>query len=55
MRTKIWRSYHWVRRTDQKQYERRSVPSSLGEHLVPRGVMPREGFEEHYERVAPDT
>jgi hypothetical protein len=52
MRTKGWRGYYWARRTEQGDYEIRSVPSSLGEHSVPGGVMPKEGFEEHYERVA---
>jgi hypothetical protein len=52
MRTKNWRGYYWARRTEQGDYEIRSVPSSLGEHSVPGGVMPKEGFEEHYERVA---
>jgi hypothetical protein len=52
MRTKNWRGYYWTRRTEQGDYEIRSVPSSLGEHSVPGGVMPKEGFEEHYERVA---
>jgi hypothetical protein len=31
------------------------VPSSLGEHSVPGGVMLREGFEEYYERVTLGT
>ncbi len=52
MKTRNWRGYYWARRTEQGDYEIRSVPSSLGEHSVPGGVMPREGFEEHYERVA---
>ena len=34
-------------------YEIRSVPPMLGEHSVPGGVMPKEGFEEHYEKVNP--
>jgi hypothetical protein len=55
MRTKNWRGYYWTRRTEQGDYEIRSVPSSLGEHSVPGGVMPKEGFEEHYERAAPGT
>ncbi len=55
MRTKNWRGYYWARRTEQGDYEIRSVPSSLGEHSVPGGVMPREGFEEYYEWVAPGT
>jgi hypothetical protein len=28
-----------------------TVPSTLGEHSVPGGVMPKEGFEEHFEKV----
>jgi hypothetical protein len=55
MRTKNWRGYYWTRRTEQGDYEIRSVPSSLGEHSVPGGVKPKEGFEEHYERAAPGT
>ena len=55
MRTTNWHGYYWARRTEQGDYEIRSVPSSLGEHSVPGGVMPREGFEEHYEWVAPGT
>jgi hypothetical protein len=55
MRTKNWRGYYWTRRTEQGDYEIRSVPSSLGEHSAPGGVMPKEGFEEHYERAAPGT
>jgi hypothetical protein len=52
MRTRNWRGYYWAKRTEQGNYEIRSVPSSLGEHSVSGGVMPKEGFEEHYERVA---
>ncbi len=55
MKTKNWRGYYWARRTDEGDYEIRSVPSSLGEHSVPGGVMPKAGFEEHYERVALGT
>ena len=55
MRTKGWHGYYWARRTEQGDYEIRSVPSSLGEHSVPGGVMPKAGFEEHYERCALGT
>jgi hypothetical protein len=51
MRTKAWHGHYWARHTEQGNYEIRSVPSMLGEHSVPGGVMPREGFEEHYEKV----
>ncbi len=53
MRTKNWRGYYWAKHTEQGDYEIRSVPSMLGEHSVSGGVMPREGFEEHYEKVDP--
>jgi hypothetical protein len=55
MRTKNWHGYYWSRQTEQGDYEIRSVPSSLGEHSVPGGVMPKAGFEEHYQRVALGT
>ena len=55
MRTKNRRGYYWTKRTEQGNCEIRSVPSSLGEHSVPGGVMLREGFEEDYERVALGT
>ena len=51
--TRRWHGYYWARRTQQGDYEIRSVPSSLGEHSVPGGVMPKEGFVEHYEKVDP--
>ncbi len=53
MRTGRWHGYYWARRTEEGDYEIRSVPSMLGEHSMPGGVMPREGFEEHYEKVSP--
>jgi hypothetical protein len=55
MKTKNWRGYYWARRTEEGDYEIRSVPSSLGEHSAVGGVMPKAGFEEHYERVALGT
>ncbi len=53
MKTKNWHGYYWARRTEEGDYEIRSVRASLGEHSVPEGVMPKEGFEEHYEKVDP--
>jgi hypothetical protein len=51
MRTKNWHGYYWARCTTEGDYEIRTVPSTLGEHSLPGGVMPQEGFEEHYEKV----
>jgi hypothetical protein len=53
MRTRNWHSYYWARQTEEGDYEIRSVPSMLGEHSVPGGLMPREGFEKHYEKMNP--
>ena len=53
MGTRNWHGYYWARCTEEGDYEIRSVPSMLGEHSVPGGVMPKEGFEEHYEKVDP--
>ncbi len=53
MKTKNWHGYYWARRTENGDYEIRTVPSTLGEHSVPGGVMPKEGFEEHYEKASP--
>jgi hypothetical protein len=52
-RTKTWHGYYWARVTEEGDYEIRSIPSTLGEHSIPGGVFPREGFEEHYEKVEP--
>ena len=51
MRTKGWHGYYWARRTEEGDYEIRSVPSTLGEHSLPGGILPEEGFEEHYDKV----
>ena len=53
LRTKNWHGYYWARRTEHGDYEIRSVPSMLGEHSVPGGVMPKKGFEEYYEKADP--
>ena len=51
MRTKGWHGYYWARLTEQGDYEIRGVPSTLGEHSRLGGIFPREGFEDHYEKV----
>jgi hypothetical protein len=52
MRTRNWHGYYWARVTEDGDYEIRSVPASLGEHSAPGGVMPKEGIDEHYEKVS---
>ena len=51
MTTKGWHGYYWARRTEEGDFELRSVPSTLGEHSVQGGIFPKEGFEQHYEIV----
>jgi hypothetical protein len=52
MKTKNWRGFYWARQNEEGDYEIRSVPVSSGEYSMPGGVLPQEGFEEHYARVA---
>jgi hypothetical protein len=53
IKTRNWHGLYWARRTEEGDYELRSVPTSLGEPSAPGGVMPREGFERLYERIEP--
>ncbi len=52
MKSKNWHGYYWARRTENGDYEIRTVPSTLGEHSVPGGVFPKEGFEGQFEKVS---
>ena len=51
MTTKGWHGYYWARRTEEGDYEIRSVPSTLGEYSASGGIFPEEGFEKNYEEV----
>jgi hypothetical protein len=51
MRTRRWYGYYWARPTEKGDYEIHNVPSMLEEHLVPGGLMPKEGFSKPYEKV----
>jgi hypothetical protein len=51
LRTKGWHGYYWAKPNEAGDYEIQSVPASVGEPSVPGGVFPKEGFEEHYEKV----
>ena len=51
IKTKGWHGYYWARNNSAGGYEIRSVPASEGESSMPGGIFPKEGFEEHYERV----
>ncbi len=51
IRTKRWHGYYWARPSEEGDYEIRTVPSTLGEHSVPGGILLEEGFEKHYDKV----
>ena len=51
MAKRNWHGYYWARRTEEGDYEIRTVPSSLGEASASGGVFPKRGFEGHYEKV----
>lgn len=51
METRNWHGLYWARRSEEGDYEIRSVPTSLGETSVPGGTFSKDGFEEHYVRV----
>jgi hypothetical protein len=52
-RTRRWHGYYWARRTEEGEYEIRTVPSSLGEPSARGGLFPKEGFENRYKKVGP--
>ena len=51
MKTKNWHGLYWARRNEKGNYEVRTVSSSEGERSVPCGVFPKNGFQEHYEKL----
>jgi hypothetical protein len=48
-----WSGLYWARRNEAGDYEIRAVTGEGEAYSVPGGVFPREGFEEHYEKVEP--
>jgi hypothetical protein len=48
-----WPGLYWARRNEGGDYEIRAVTGEGEAYSVPGGVFPREGFEEHYEKVEP--
>jgi hypothetical protein len=48
-----WSWLYWARRNEAVDYEIRAVTGAGEAYSVPGGVFPREGFEEHYEKVEP--
>jgi hypothetical protein len=48
-----WSGLYWARRNEAGDYEIRAVTGEGEAYSVSGGVFPREGFEEHYEKVEP--
>ncbi len=43
---------YWARINEAGDYEIRSVTREGEAHSVTRGIFPKEGFEEHYEKTS---
>jgi hypothetical protein len=52
-RTRGWAGLYWARKKEAGDYEIRSVAREGEAHSMTGGVFPKEGFEEHYEKVNP--
>jgi hypothetical protein len=52
-KTEGWSGLYWARRNDEGDYEIRTVTREGEAYSVPGGIFPRQGFEDHYERVDP--
>jgi hypothetical protein len=53
MTTQRWSGLYWARKNEAGDYEIR-VDTREGEaYSVTGGIIPKEGFEEHYEKVSP--
>jgi hypothetical protein len=52
-RTRGWSRLYWARKNEGGDYEILSVAREGEAHSMTGGVFPKEGFEEHYEKVNP--
>ena len=52
MRTRGWSGLYWVKNA-AGDYEIRAVTREGEAYSVTGGIFPKEGFEEHYEKVSP--
>jgi hypothetical protein len=51
--TQSWSGLYWARQNQAGDYEILSVVREGEAHSMTGGVFPKEGFEEHYEKVNP--
>jgi hypothetical protein len=52
MTTRGWSGLYWARKNEAGDYEIRTVTKKGQGYSVTGGILPTEGFEEHYERVS---
>ena len=53
MTTQGWSGLYWARKNEAGDYEIRVVTREGEAYSVTGGIFPKEGFEEHYEKVSP--
>jgi hypothetical protein len=52
MTTRGWSGLYWAKKNNAGDYEIRTVTKEGEAYSYPGGVFPKEGFEEHYEKVS---
>jgi hypothetical protein len=50
--TRAWSGLYWARKNEVGDYEIRAVTREGEGYSVTGGIFPKEGFEEHYEKVS---
>jgi hypothetical protein len=53
MTTQGWSGLYWARKNEAGDYEIRVVTREGEAYSVTGGIFPKEGFDEHYEKVSP--
>ncbi len=53
MRMRGWSGLYWTRKNEAGDHEIRAVTREGEAYSVTGGNFPKEGFEEHYEKVSP--
>ena len=53
MTTQGWSGLYWARKNEAGDYEIRAVRREGEAYSVTDGIFPKEGFDEHYEKLSP--
>jgi hypothetical protein len=53
MTTQGWSGLYWARKNEAGDYEIRAVTREGDAYSVTGGIFPKEGFDEHYEKLSP--